>query len=603
MHPISRATRPESPGAPVTKAADLIDHLLARSPGRLILEKRSGLPYGWGIWMRSGGTMAAPFGGQDIVVHMSTLPPRPGSGLAPPLTFLQAFRRLWWQHWEPRPRDQRDLHWFGVAGSLLIHILFLLLLLWVAVVRWAAHESEPEQGRVQLSFVGRGTPDEEGGGEGGAPMAAAAAAANAGSATAEARSRAAASPAAAGARPATELRAPAMVEAEPASPPTPPLPERVQSTASRPAPAEPQPPTPMVIDPMPLQATETPVATTDFVVPPPPAIPVRETPVVQPDLPQVRERQVETLERPQAMQVQLRELATPAMPPLPVARVREREVTAVTRPNIELAQPALRQPVPALAAPDVAVRQRELPGIPASVPAAEPAKEPAREAQDTAAARAPAATSAPAAAAAGPPASGRPAPAGNMPSARSGASAGRQAGAGAKPDRSGGWASPKAGDDWGLGDRNQAGRQDGAAKQGEGLYARDGSLRVPGQAENAGDGRGAPGSETDTWSRDRIAQSGTWLKRPPYDYTPTSFDKYWVPNESLLEEWVRNGIKKIEIAIPGTSTRISCVVSLLQFGGGCGLTDPNMNEQPASARPPPDVPFKTELQEDNGSAR
>ncbi|MEE7561273.1 transmembrane repetitive protein, partial [Xanthomonas sp. Kuri4-2] len=123
---------------------------------------------------------------------------------------------------------------------------------------------------------------------------------------------------------------------------------------------------------------------------------------------------------------------------------------------------------------------------------------------------------------------------------------------------------------------------------------------APGEGTAA---RGAPGGDSDSWTRDRLAQSGTWLKRPPYDYTPTSLDRYWIPNESLLQEWVRRGLKQIEIPIPGTTTRITCVVSLLQFGGGCGLSDPNMNEQPAQARPPPDIPFKRELQEDNGSVR
>ncbi len=80
-----------------------------------------------------------------------------------------------------------------------------------------------------------------------------------------------------------------------------------------------------------------------------------------------------------------------------------------------------------------------------------------------------------------------------------------------------------------------------------------------------------------------------------------SFDKYWAPNESLLAEWVRRGIQTMEIPIPGTNSKISCVISVLQFGGGCGLTDPNMQDQPAVARPPPDIPFKKELQENNGS--
>ena len=126
-------------------------------------------------------------------------------------------------------------------------------------------------------------------------------------------------------------------------------------------------------------------------------------------------------------------------------------------------------------------------------------------------------------------------------------------------------------------------------------------MRVPNQDGSGNSERGAPGGENDGWSRERIAQSGTWLKRPPYDYTPTSFDKYWAPNESLLAEWVRRGIQTMEIPIPGTSSKLSCVISVLQFGGGCGLTDPNMQDQPAVARPPPDVPFKKELQEDNGS--
>ncbi|MFT4247119.1 MAG: hypothetical protein QM581_03645, partial [Pseudomonas sp.] len=153
----------------MTQAADLIDHLLARSAERLILEKRSGMPQGWGLWMRSGRTVPARFGGADVVAHMGTLPRRATGGLAPQLTFFQALPRLWWQHWEPRPRDQRGLHWLGVAGSLLIHLLFLVLLLWMAVVRWAAPEPEPEPGRVQLSLIGRGAADAAGGGEGGMP--------------------------------------------------------------------------------------------------------------------------------------------------------------------------------------------------------------------------------------------------------------------------------------------------------------------------------------------------------------------------------------------------------------------------------------------------
>jgi len=45
------------------------------------------------------------------------------------------------------------------------------------------------------------------------------------------------------------------------------------------------------------------------------------------------------------------------------------------------------------------------------------------------------------------------------------------------------------------------------------------------------------------------------------------------------------------------------VVSLLQLGGGCSIVDPNLNEQPAEGRPPPDVPFKPELQQARAAGR
>ena len=64
---------------------------------------------------------------------------------------------------------------------------------------------------------------------------------------------------------------------------------------------------------------------------------------------------------------------------------------------------------------------------------------------------------------------------------------------------------------------------------------------------------------------------------------------------------MRKGIKKMAIPIPGTNKKIECLVSILALGGACGISDPNLNEQPAGARPPPDIPFKPHLQEDNGS--
>jgi hypothetical protein len=42
-------------------------------------------------------------------------------------------------------------------------------------------------------------------------------------------------------------------------------------------------------------------------------------------------------------------------------------------------------------------------------------------------------------------------------------------------------------------------------------------------------------------------------------------------------------------------------VSVLQLGGGCWVSDPNLNEQPSSGRPAPDVPFRPDLFEDPGA--
>jgi hypothetical protein len=150
-------------------------------------------------------------------------------------------------------------------------------------------------------------------------------------------------------------------------------------------------------------------------------------------------------------------------------------------------------------------------------------------------------------------------------------------------------------DDWGASTRNVPGGQRGEP---HGLYNAEGGPRLTESPINTGQ---PPGTLDD-----RIVdldRSGTWLKRKPNAYEPTTFDKYWRPNETLLAEWVRKGIKKMSIPIPGTNKKIECLVSILALGGGCGISDPNLNDQPATARPPPDIPFKPHLQEDNGSVK
>lgn len=584
---------------PLTRAEQLIDLLLARQQPRAVLEKTTRLPYGWALWLRSMGPLPRPFHARDVIAILLPRPLPGPPGQLPQLSPWQALRRLFWQDWDAAPRDQRWMRWTSALASALLHLLFFVLLLWVAVIRTTAPEEEGAEGeRVQVEFVGRAT--REGGGD--QPGAEAAAAAAAGRVAPGQEAGAATAPAP---RPvAAEAAASSPASAPTASVPPPPA-------EAEPAPVAAPPPSP-------VQATEVAQASTDFVVPPV-SVPRTEVSVVPRDsTPAVRERSVQPVQAPPApsqvripelavrtpqvrdIQVREREVSTVDAPDVPQplrsaemqvrvpqqdVQVREREVQAVVDPQVRMAAVAGREPaVRVPSGRDVQVRERQVASAPAVAPASSSGS----------------ATATPSAVAQG---SAAQASSSTRPSASSSAPA--NAGARPAPDP-GNWATPAKGDDWGASSRNRDGSSDGArqasaAGRGNGLFNADGSVRVPGQEGDGHAERGAPGGANDSWSKERIAQSGTWLKRPPYDYTPTSFDKYWVPQESLLAEWVRKGVKAMEIPLPGTNTKISCVISILQAGGGCGLTNPNMQDQPAVARPPPDIPFKKELQEDNGS--
>ncbi|RIA33039.1 hypothetical protein DFO63_0928 [Stenotrophomonas sp. AG209] len=584
---------------PLTRAEQLIDLLLARQQPRAVLEKSTRLPYGWALWLRSLGPLPRPFHARDVIAVFLPRPLPGPPGQSPRLSPWQALRRLFWQDWDAAPRDQRWMRWTSALVSALLHLLFFMLLLWVAVIRTTAPDEEGAEGeRVQVEFVGRAT--QQGGGD--QPGAEAAAAAAAGRVATGQEAGAATAP------------APRPVAAEAAAS----SPASAPTVSVPPSPAEAEPAPVAAPPPSPVQATEVAQASTDFVVPPV-SVPRTEVSVVPRDsTPVVRERSVQPVQAPPTpsqvrtpelavrtpqvrdIQVREREVSTVDAPvaPQPLrsaemqvrvpqqdVQVREREVQAVADPQVRMAAVAGREP--AVRAPtgrDVQVREREVASAPVAVPASSSGS----------------ATAAPATAAQG---SATQASSSTRPSASSNTPA--NAGARPAPDP-GNWATPAKGDDWGSSSRNRDGASSGArqastAGKGSGLFNADGSVRVPGQEGDGHAERGAPGGANDGWSKERIAQSGTWLKRPPYDYTPTSFDKYWVPQESLLAEWVRKGVKAMEIPLPGTNTRISCVISILQAGGGCGLTNPNMQDQPAVARPPPDIPFKKELQEDNGS--
>ncbi len=583
---------------PSIRAARLIDHLLARQQDPPILEKKTGLPYGWAIWLRSLSPLPRPLHAREVIEVLLPRPLPGPPGRSPQLGTWQAMRRLAWQQWGPAPRDQRWMRWSSAAASLLLHLLFAFLLLWVALVRTPDPDSEGADGeRIQIEFIGQGA--QEGGGDQPGGATTAVSQDNAGASAVASEDPAAASPDAQPAQAASAAATAAPPASTAAAEPSPP---------TEPAAYLPPPPAP------PLQATEVAEPTRDFVVPPI-SVPRTEVSVLPRETtPTVREREISTVQAPvvrssaTATQVQIRSTPTAPMDvrereitipeqvavtaPAPVAvvqrpmdvraprepTVREREVATVTAPA--MTAPQIRSREPALRLPDTSapsVRERRVADAPATSASADTS---ASSSSTTAAGASPVA---------GDRASPTPAQAGARPA-----------------PTPGNWATPARGDDWGASSRTTEGAAQGTAAsqdagRGNGMFNADGSVRVPGQDGAGKSERGAPGGDNDGWTRDRIAQSGTWLKRPPYDYRPTSFDKYWVPHESLLAEWVRRGVQSIEIPLPGTTTKISCVISVLQFGGGCGLNDPNMQDQPAVARPPPDIPFKKELQEDNGS--
>lgn len=488
------------------------------------------------------------------------------------LTRWGAFTTLWRQEWHPPAREERKLRWFAGTVSALWHVFFGAMLVWLMYLKYLGFTPPPEGDTVvQVEYIGVGTPEEVGGG----PEAAQ-------------PEQAEQDPAAESSRSSSEGQ-PLPTAAAAPSDVTPALDAPLPEVAQRDV-LEPQIPVPSVEQPVAVSEptrSEDPVV---FVLPPPtrrvsepkPATPelsastrpVRAIDVPEPMQPlrpiqiprEVLQRQI-TL-RP--IEARVPEVATREVPaPLPRAQVRELPLPTIAQPELRSAAPQVRAArIPTPASPVPAAPASATPSASSTSPAA---KTPS-SAEKTAA-----------------PASSRP---------RATPSATTAAGAGPKPAAApGNWPTPSRADDWGDSTRNRPGAQRGVRP---GVFNADGSVRL---AQTPGSAAPAQPPGTVTQEIKDLDRAGTWLKRRPHDYEPTLLDKYWRPNESLLEEWVRKSIKTVRIPIPGTNKTIVCQTVLLALGGGCGITDPNLNEQPAIARPPPDIPFKPELQEDNGSVK
>ena len=534
-------------------ASDLISALLERPRSRLWFRAADARPVGefppgWRAWFAAmreridavrGATadaIVAIFLGRELA--------RPGPR-SPLLNDWQAFAALWRQQWQPASEGERRQRIVALAITLVVHVVFFILLLWLAYVRFSEPPPPAGEDVVQVEYIGEGTPDSPGGG---------------------ARESAA---------PATQTQA--KPASNPATAAQPPAPAASASTSEQP-PAQ-TPAETMPLPDQPLVVTETPLPDPRFALPP--TSPPQLQPTVAPPRIEVplQSRAVPLAEQPQ---------------PLP----------SVAMPRLDAqATPTLRANTPPLSAREIplpqALPQISTPALQATKPTTAPTLQGQAALQSREVPLQPGTAPAPGAVSSTTPSSAPSAPGSNAKPQPSSGTLANITAPGSGPStaaRPGAWPTPKRGDDWGDSNRNRPG---GIAGSKDGLFNSDGTPRLPSGSSAAPGGGYPPGY--DTWSREAIDRNGTWLKRPPNKYTPTMFDQYWLPRETLLEEWVRKGIKQTEIPIPGTSKKIHCVVSILQLGGGCYVTDPNKQDQEATARPPPDIPWKPELQEDQDS--
>lgn len=542
-------------------AADLIEALRKRARKTLRPERPPGeFPAGWSAWFEAMGEQIGAITGATAEAIVAIFLQRE-LALPPPrsvdLNRWRSFAMLWRQQWQPPEREERRVRLLAIAITIVVHVFLLLILLWLAYVRFTAVPAPQGEEVFQVEYVGEGTPEVQGGGP----------------------------PAGATVKPAITTAAPAQSSARPVPTPAQPQPQTTQASPPAPeTPAEPaQPPAPTPAGTQPLQVTQMRVPDSTFVLPPPTPRRV-ELPQAQVTVPklQVPTRDVELIEAPPLRAIQ---------PQLPSAAI------TVPQIKVEPTQVEIPTPLPKVQPRDVATRPLTAPALQTNAPPVQLRETPtpaAPEASNTATATTAAATPA-----AGNTPVGVAPESGGPPAARSGTQPSATAvGSGpASTYKPGAWPTPQRGDDWGASTRNRPGGNPGTLP---GLLNADGSPRLASGAAAPGGGF-PPGS--DHWTRDQLDHAGTWLKRPPNEYTPTRFDQYWLPTGTLLEEWVRRGIRELAIPIPGTSKKISCVISVLQLGGACGITDPNLNDQEATARPPPDVPFKPELQEDQDSLR
>lgn len=494
----------------------------------------------WRAWLHAAPAKAAspayPESDLRELLAARALPKRkPASRMQ--LTRWQSFRSLFRNNWDNEDDGYRRLRIGSAIASLLINLIFAAMLLWLMYLRFMARTPQEEELAMQVQLVGQGAPNEEGGGtpQPQPEITVARAAAPRAKTTPDS----AATPESAAVAP-SQVQTQAEAVAQ--------LPIQAPQAPARPAPAEPlQPSTPILV----AKPTE---AVPKFTQPP------QQMP------------QVPTQVAPQP------ELHAQALPNIPEPKPAE----PTPLPNVRtqaVAMPTLPTQSRTVTTTDLSQSVRDLPTPPSPAAASAPSSSASSAAGANAPLRGTAATTGAPSATVG---NGT----GVQPNGR-GVGAGTQAKTGGPP-------TPLKGDDWGAASRNVAGQPHGASNGN-----RNGGANGSNQYDTSG---------TAKYGADQFVarvkdpyKEGSWIKRQVRKDDPTMFEPYWVPHENLLEEWVRKGIKEIEIPLGGDGKRvIKCKISILQLGGGCGLA-PGINgvqDNPARARKPPAVPFKSKYFED-----
>lgn len=495
----------------------------------------------WRAWLQAG-PLQAPSPAypesdlRDLLAARAPRPRKPGSRMQ--LTRWQSFRSLFRNNWDDADDGNRRLRIGSAIASLVINLFFAAMLLWLMYLRFMARPSEAEDLAMRVQLIGQGAPEEEGGGTPQPQPEITTARASPREATAKPEAAA----------PERATVAPAQVQAQAEAVAS--LPMQTPQAPVAPAPEQPLPPSTPILVAKPTEAVPK-------FTQPLQQMPRLPTLVAAPQ-PELHAQTLPNIPEP-----------TPAEPaPLPTVRTQA------------VAMPTLPSRTPAVQASDLSQAVRDLPTPPA--PAAASAAPSAAPASPAAGANAPLRGTA---ATTGAPATTAGNGSGVQPTGR-GVGAGTQAKTGGPP-------TPLKGDDWGAAGRNVAGQPRGA---------------IDGNRNGGANGNRYDTGGTAKYGADQFVarvkdpyKEGSWVKRQARKDDPTMFEPYWVPHENLLEEWVRKGIKEIEIPLGGDGKRvIKCKISLLALGGGCGI-GPGVNgvkDNPAQARKPPAVPFKSKYFDD-----